>query len=70
LVLKLSKVLRISSAIICVNCVRLAPYLLATDTSTNLTNYSGVRLDVTMGVVVVVVVMAGTVFLITPVRVF
>jgi hypothetical protein len=44
--------------------------LLATGTSINLTNSSGVRFYVTMGAVVIVVVTAGTVFLITPVLVF
>jgi hypothetical protein len=45
-------------------------YLLATATSMNLTNHSGVRLGVTIDVVVVVVVMARMIFLITLVRVF
>jgi hypothetical protein len=69
-VLKLSKVLCISLAIIHVNCVRSAPYLLATDMSTNLTNSSGVRLDIIVGAVVIVVVTVGTVYLITPMRIF
>jgi hypothetical protein len=50
--------------------MRSFPYLLATATSMNLTNSSGVRLVVTVGVAVAVVVMARTVSLITPERVF
>jgi hypothetical protein len=52
--------------IVRVKFVRLFPYLLATATPINLTNSSGVRLRVTIDVKVVVVVTAGTVFLITP----
>jgi hypothetical protein len=69
-VLKVSKVLRTSLVIVRVKFVRSFPYLLATATSMNLTNSSGVRLGITVGVAVVVVMMAGTVFLITLVRVF
>jgi hypothetical protein len=69
-VLKVSKVLRTSPVIVCVKFVRSFPYLLATATSINLTNSSGVRLGVTVDVAVAVVVMVGTIFLITPVRVF
>jgi hypothetical protein len=69
-VLKVSKVLRTSLVIVRVKFVRSFPYLLATATSMNLTNSSGVRLGITVGVAVAVVMMAGTVFLITPVRVF
>jgi hypothetical protein len=64
-VLKVSKVLRTSSVIVRVKFVSLFPYLLATTTSINLTNSSGVRLEVTVGVAVAIVVMAGTVFLVT-----
>jgi hypothetical protein len=66
LVLKVSKVLRTSSVIVRVKFMRYFPYLLATATSINLTNSSEVRLGGTVGVAVAVVVMAGTVFLITP----
>jgi hypothetical protein len=69
-VLKVSKVLRTSLVIVRVKFVRSFPYSLATATSMNLTNSSGVRLGITVGVAVAVVMMAGTVFLITPVRVF
>jgi hypothetical protein len=69
-VLKVSKVLRTSLVIVRVKFVRSFPYLLATATSMNLTNSSGVRLGITVGVAVAVVMMAGTIFLITPVRVF
>jgi hypothetical protein len=65
-VLKVSKVLHTSSVIVRVNFVRSFPYLLATATSINLTNSSGVRLGVTIDVAVAVVMMARTVFLITP----
>jgi hypothetical protein len=65
LVLKVSKVLRTSSVIVWVQFVRSFPYLLASVTSMNLTNSSGVRLGVTVGVAVAAVVMVGTVFLIT-----
>jgi hypothetical protein len=58
-------VLCISSVIVWVKFMRLFPYLLATGTSMNLTNHSRVMLGVTIGVAVAVVVMAGTVFLIT-----
>jgi hypothetical protein len=69
-VLKVSKVLRTSLVIVRVKFVRSFPYLLATATSMNLTNSSRVRLGITVGVAVAVVMMAGTIFLITPVRVF
>jgi hypothetical protein len=51
---------------------RSLPYLLATATSTNLTNSSGVMLGVTVdaAAVVAVVVIVEAVFLITPVLVF
>jgi hypothetical protein len=56
--------------IVWVKFARSLPYLLATATSINLTNSSGVRLGVTVDVAVAVVVMAGTVFLINHVHVF
>jgi hypothetical protein len=52
--------------IVHVKFVRSFPYFLATATSINLTNSSGVRLGVTVDVAVAVVVMVKTVFLITP----
>jgi hypothetical protein len=70
LILKVSKVLRTSLVIVRVKFRRLFPYLLATATSMNLTNSSGVRLGVTIGVAVAIVMIAGTVFLITAMRVF
>jgi hypothetical protein len=56
--------------IVRVKFVRTFPYLLATATSINLTNSSGVRLGVTVDVAVAVVMMARMVFLITRVDVF
>jgi hypothetical protein len=70
LVLKVTKVLHTSSVIIRVKFVRSLTYLLATATSMNLTNSSGARLGITICVAVVIVVMAGTIFLITPMCVF
>jgi hypothetical protein len=63
-VLKLSSVLHTSSVIICIKLERSLPYLLATGTSINLTNSSGVMLGVTVDAtaVVAVVVMVGAVF--------
>jgi hypothetical protein len=69
-VLKVSKVLRTSSVIVQVKFMRLFLYLLSTATSMNLTNSLGVRLGVTVGVAVAIVVMARTVFLITPIVFF
>jgi hypothetical protein len=57
-VLKVSKVLHTSSVIVWVKFVRSFLYLLATATPINLTNPSGVRLGVTIDVVVVVVMIA------------
>jgi hypothetical protein len=69
-ILKISKVLRTSSVIVQVKFVRSFPYMLATATSMNLTNSSGVRLGITVCVAVIIVVMVRTVFLITHVHVF
>jgi hypothetical protein len=65
-------VLCTSSVITRIRLERSLSYLLATTTSINITNSSGVMLGVTVDVivVVVVVVMVGVIFLIIPVRVF
>jgi hypothetical protein len=72
LVLKLSNVLCTLSVITHVRLERSLPYLVATATSMNLTNYSGVMLSVIVDAVAiaVVVVTVGSVFLITLVGVF
>jgi hypothetical protein len=70
MVLKVSKVLCTSSVIVQVMFVRSFLYLLATATSINLTNSSGVRLGVTVDVAVAVVMTTGMILLITLMHVF